>query len=231
MKTYFENILPRILSFSSKLDTLTKLIDEPWVVYNNPKEKYFFLPEGKLIYSNKGLVTVGKWQLINSANSILIEINNASRLFNHGFFDNAILMLRTDGGEDLFILANTNKISSFDVEKYIEETYLKKPSTEYLNEGNRQIVYFAPAYNIVRETEIYSFLGSKTIQRDLLFEDDVKGQILIIVKSNKFYFLGKPEGYWVNFKFFYEDEESCINSLHHFLKFNKELKKGFKMMI
>ncbi len=134
MKTYFENILPRIISFSDKLDTLTKLIDEPWVVYNNPTEKYIFRPDGRLIYSNSGLVTVGKWELIN-ANSILIEINNFYRLFNHGFFDNAILMLKTDGREDLFILANTNKIPSFDVEKYIEETYVKKTlqAIDFLN--------------------------------------------------------------------------------------------------
>ncbi len=126
MKSYFENILPKILSFSNKLDSLSNLVDEPWAVYNNPKEKYIFRQNNQLIYSNNGNVSLGKWELLNRANSILIEQNNSFRLFNHGFLDNSILMLRTDGGDELFILANTNKISPSEVEKYIEETYLNK---------------------------------------------------------------------------------------------------------
>lgn len=126
MKSYFENILPKILSFSNKLDSLSNLVDEPWAVYNNPKEKYIFRNNNQLLYSNNGNVSIGKWELLNRANSILIEQNNCFRLFNHGFLDNSILMLRIDGGDELFILANTNKISPSEVEKYIEETYLKR---------------------------------------------------------------------------------------------------------
>jgi hypothetical protein len=32
MKIFIEKILPKILSYSEKLDKLTLLIDEPWVV-------------------------------------------------------------------------------------------------------------------------------------------------------------------------------------------------------
>jgi hypothetical protein len=126
MKSYFENILPKILAFSNKLDALSNLVDEPWSVYNSPKEKYIFRQNNQLLYSNNGNVSIGKWELLNKANSILIEQNNTFRLFNHGFLDDSILMLRIDGGDELFILTNTNKISNFEIEKYIEETYLKK---------------------------------------------------------------------------------------------------------
>ncbi len=126
MKTFFENILPRIISFSTKLDSLSNLIDEPWVVYNSTKEKYIFRQNGQLIYSNSGSVSIGKWELLNKANSILIEHNNTFKVYNHGFFDNTLLMLRIDGSDELFILENINKIPIVEVEKYIEETYLKE---------------------------------------------------------------------------------------------------------
>ena len=128
MKIFIEKILPKILSYSEKLDKLTLLIDEPWVVNDDSQKftKFIFRKDNSLLISDSGNVTMGKWDLLNKANSILLEFNNSLKLYNHGFLDEAVLILKIDGGADYFVLVNQNKIPNLDLENYLENKYVKK---------------------------------------------------------------------------------------------------------
>lgn len=126
MKAYLENILPKIALFSEKLDKLAYLVDEPWVL-DSPTAftKFIFKQDNTLLISENGNVSIGKWELLNKANSILIQSNNTLKLYNHGFLDNAVLILKIDGGSDYFVLLNQNKVPNLDLEKYIDNNYIK----------------------------------------------------------------------------------------------------------
>jgi hypothetical protein len=128
MRIFIEKILPKILSYSEKLDKLTILIDEPWVVNDDSQKftKFIFRKDNSLLISDNGSVTLGKWDLLNKANSILLEFNNSLKLYNHGFLDEAVLILKIDGGSDYFVLVNQNKIPNLDLENYLESKYVNK---------------------------------------------------------------------------------------------------------
>jgi len=128
MRIFIEKILPKILSYSEKLDKLTVLIDEPWVVNDDSQKftKFIFRKDNSLLISDNGSVTLGKWDLLNKANSILLEFNNSLKLYNHGFLDEAVLILKIDGGSDYFVLVNQNKIPNLDLENYLESKYVNK---------------------------------------------------------------------------------------------------------
>lgn len=87
MKIFIESILPKISGFSEKLDKLTLIVDEPWVIIDDKdiNTKLIFRKDNTLLISENGNVTLGKWDLLNKAKSILLEINSSLKLYNHGF--------------------------------------------------------------------------------------------------------------------------------------------------
>ncbi len=125
MYTFLNSILPKIGSFSLKLDRLQNLVDEPWVLVNSEEfTKIIFKKDLSLIYSTNGNVFIGKWELLNKAHSILIQYNNTAKLLNDVFLDDSVLILKIDGSSDFFILINQNKIPSLNLEDYLKNKYL-----------------------------------------------------------------------------------------------------------
>ena len=125
MTHYLESILPKILSYSQKLDKLALLLNEPWVVTGDDsvKMKLIFKSDGEVIVSDNGNVQFGKWELLNRASSILIRYEKSAKLYNHAFFDEGILALKLDGSTDFFVLANQNKIQDLNVANYLNLRY------------------------------------------------------------------------------------------------------------
>ena len=125
MTHYLESILPKILSYSNKLDKLTLLLNEPWVVTGeeSAKTKLIFKNDGEVIMSENGNVQFGKWELLNRASSILIKYEKSAKLYNHAFFDESILVLKLDGSTDFFVLANQNRIPDLNVAGYLSAKY------------------------------------------------------------------------------------------------------------
>lgn len=125
MTHYLESILPKILSYSNKLDKLALLLNEPWVVTGDEsaKTKIIFKNDGEVIMSENGNVQFGKWELLNRVSSILIKYEKSAKLYNHAFFDEGILALKLDGSTDFFILANQNRIPDLNVTSYLNLRY------------------------------------------------------------------------------------------------------------
>ena len=123
MKTYIENILPRISKFSEQLNKLTLLLDEPWVIVNGDGGfvKLIFKKDNSILVSKNGEVSIGKWELLNKANSLLIQIESSTKLYNHCFLDKAVMILKMDGGNEYMTLLNQNIIPDLNVNKYFEE--------------------------------------------------------------------------------------------------------------
>ena len=109
MKQYLNNLLPRIKQFSESLDKKESFIDTPWVIVDEDlnQQKYIFKRNGELIMSLNGQVSIGKWEYLSVAKSLLIDRNQDKILLNQFFVDPAVMVLSLDGRkEDYLILAN-----------------------------------------------------------------------------------------------------------------------------
>lgn len=131
MKTFLADIIPRIQSFSQKLDSLTMLKNQHWVsidnIYNS-KTVYIFRDNNQLLISKDGLVERASWEYIDNK-SLLIDMSDGAYLLNHGFFDQNILALKVDSKNEYAIFINENKYNGDlnSIEKVIEflrQTYI-----------------------------------------------------------------------------------------------------------
>lgn len=129
MKGYVSNLLPRLKEYSKSLDKIELIVEQPWVVIdeNFNQQKYIFKRNGELIMSYNGEVTIGNWEYISSAKSLLIDRKTDKILLNQNFVNHAIMVLSKDGltNENL-ILANETIIPDLDVENYVRRLFYKK---------------------------------------------------------------------------------------------------------
>ncbi|WP_373549314.1 hypothetical protein [Haliscomenobacter sp.] len=129
MLSYIENILPRIKQFSATLERKEFFVDTPWVIIDDQKkqQKYIFRRNGDLIMSLNGTVSLGHWEYISAARSLLIDRINDKILLNQNFVDPAVMVLNLDGHKDgYFILANELLIPDLDVSGYLQRLYYLK---------------------------------------------------------------------------------------------------------
>src|SRR5690606_22744832 len=99
MKTFISNIIPKINEYSKKLNVLTNFVDKYWILLNeedNTKLVYIFRGNNELLISLNGIVNKGKWEYLGK-DSLLIEKENQTFLFRHGFLDDNIFVLKVDG--------------------------------------------------------------------------------------------------------------------------------------
>lgn len=126
MLDYIKSWIPKIESFSIKLDKLSKIYNQPWVLIDDLNDfvKIIFREKGTLLVSKNGVVSNGSWELIHIANSIMLDISGEKRLYNHQFIDNGLMILKLDGhSTDFFVLANQNIIPDLDIESYLISKY------------------------------------------------------------------------------------------------------------
>ncbi len=131
MQTFISDIIPQIQRFSQKLDDLTILTNQHWVVMDEidkTKNVYIFRKNNELLISTNGEVEKGRWEYLGN-NSLLIDKKDKSYLFKHGFFDENVLALKIDGREEYAFLVNENKydseLNSFSrVVDFLNRTYL-----------------------------------------------------------------------------------------------------------
>lgn len=139
MKTFIADIIPRIQKYSKKLDNLTLLTNQHWVVVDeiaNSKTVYIFRTTNELLISKNGKVDKAKWEYLGN-NTLLIDLKEESYLFRHGFFDENILALKIDGREEYAFLVNETK---FDKELNSSERILEFLQRKYIEPYQRQQV-------------------------------------------------------------------------------------------
>jgi hypothetical protein len=124
MEIFLKNILHDISKLSKRLDKQALFMDKPWALLDSDLkiQKLIFKKNKELIMSKDGSVTVGKWEYLPEAKSILIDRGYDKILCNEQFLDDGAMILKLDGSSDkFFILANENKIPDLNVFKYLEQ--------------------------------------------------------------------------------------------------------------
>ena len=221
MRTYISEIIPKIQRFSEKLDNLSLLTNQHWVVIDEiekTKNVYIFRHNNELLISQNGIVEKAKWEYLGN-NSLLIDKKSSSYLFKQGFFDKNILALKIDSKNEYAFLVNetkyNNEINTLkDVLNFLENKYLiqqnknnikidvKEKKTMYLKES-------IPKYIESESVELYNIMDGKHYEIKITFDDNKKGLIYIGGKSKK-YFLK----YSVNGILYFDSKNDCIKYLY-----------------
>lgn len=130
MNQYIQNLIPRLRQFSENLDRNEIYVDAPWVLIDEEfnKHKYIFKRNGELVMSLNGQATIGRWEYLPAARSLLIERRKDDAiLLNQNFIDPAVMILKKDGAmENYFILANEILMPDLNVDEYLKRLYIKK---------------------------------------------------------------------------------------------------------
>ncbi|MDG1435065.1 MAG: hypothetical protein P8Q41_13685 [Saprospiraceae bacterium] len=139
MILHLKEYVNKLKKYSQQLDNFAILTEQPWITnFENPAERcvYIFRQKGnELITSKNGNVVKGKWDYLSSMKSILIEIGAETKLYNQGFFDNSVMILKKDGTDEYQLFVNENKIENT-IEKLlqkIEKNYLTQNQTENIS--------------------------------------------------------------------------------------------------
>jgi hypothetical protein len=154
MKTYISEIIPKIKRYSERLDNLTLLTNQHWIVIDelqNSKNVYIFRSNNELLISQNGKVEKAKWEYLGS-NALLIDRKEESYLFKHGFFDSNVLALQVDGSSEYAFLVNESKFngelnSPEKITDFLTEIYIKNGNsgTQFRNSVTKRI-----GWNITR---------------------------------------------------------------------------------
>lgn len=161
MKTYLADIIPKIKRFSQKLDNLTMLTNQHWVVIDelhNSKFVYIFRNNFELLISQNGKVEKGKWEYLGN-NSLLIERKEGSYLFKHGFLDSNILALKVDGKDEYAFLVNENNydgdLNNFDkVLNFLEKKYLSIIPQNQIGKDSILEIEYTPLKELILDKEL-----------------------------------------------------------------------------
>ena len=185
MKTYLTDLIPKIQRFSKKLDDLTTLTNQHWIVVDelmSVKNIYIFRSNNELLISVNGKVEKAKWEYLGN-NSLLIDKKDESFLFKHGFLDENILALKVDSKEEYAFLVNENKyegeLNSFStIIDFLTKKYIKNLNTNPLTKK------LSPIYE-KKEKPKKIVQGARTVRLKTN-----KGELEIITKLHSGYTTG-----------------------------------------
>lgn len=188
MKTYFSDIIPRIQKFSQKLNNLTLLTNQHWVVIegiNQSKTVYIFRQNNELLISKNGIVEKARWEYLGQ-NSLLIDRKEDSYLFKHGFFDENILALKIDSKNEYAFLVNESKFeeelnSLESIVEFLNQKYIEFGTNENVGktEVKESTIHVSPSYKILNITEDRSFFGDVSDRLTIEFADNKRGEVFV----------------------------------------------------
>ncbi|TYB76805.1 hypothetical protein ES677_09735 [Bizionia gelidisalsuginis] len=225
MNAYFLNVIPKIQQFSKKLDDLTLLKNQNWVLIdesNDNKNVFIFRDNNQVIISKNGKVKRENWEYIGQ-NNLLIDIDGESYLFRHGFLDENIFALKMDSKDNYVFLINESKYgfeinSVADINDFLIDNYLSKNQQSINSRLNNN-------YEIKKIKSKKAFFGPIWETYKVHFNDRLKDEIYVNKTSNKAYFIDGIN-YTSEMKRYYINSEYCISALHEFLKTGNISKDG-----
>lgn len=193
MQHYINNLITRLRQFSDTLDKKEIFIEIPWVIIdeNQNQQKYIFKRNGDLVMSINGQATIGKWEYLSAAKSILIDRNLDKILLNQNFISKAVMVLNKDGfKDDHFILANEILLPDLNVIDYLKNlfylknniTTLKLKTGEFLELGNYEGWIFRNKVTIDGELVPDGFVELSESFRKLQIKNSQIIRVLIKVK-------------------------------------------------
>jgi hypothetical protein len=227
MKMFFADIIPKIKSYSKKLDDLTILTNHHWVALDDIKENkfvYIFEDNGDLdIYANGVEIDSGTWKLTNN-NSLKIKLNSGKGyLLRHDFVDENIMALKVDTSTQYALFVNESKYggelnSIQQITQFLEKKYLKQkvtinPAGAYISTGNStKIPSAAFPYEILSQEEKRENLFSKFIVYNVKYKNGGSAKVYRSLPSGEFFYIDEQYG-----KVYFDSLEKVIHGYYLYL--------------
>lgn len=133
MKQYLADILPRLQKYSARLDNLSLITDTPWIQVDDSNDRIVFIFRSKgseLLVSENGDVNTCSWEYLDYMDALLVKMGERRALYNHGFLDDAVMILSKDGSADYLLLVNEKKVEARD-----RDRVLARLNRKYLESG------------------------------------------------------------------------------------------------
>ena len=173
MRDYISTILPRIQQYSKQLNDEANFVEIPWAFLDEAGAKviYIFRRNNELLVSRYGDVATGRWEYLPVVQSLLIEYQGSKRLYNQGFLDKAVMVLRKDGTEELFALGNSQIVADLNIAGYLEteigrerDDSLERKRPKFVGEleGGQKAVFWAGD----GQTVVYLSKGTEVTMSD-----------------------------------------------------------------
>lgn len=226
MKTYILDIIPKLERHSKKLNDLTKFHNNYWILLeenSNSKKTFIFRQNNQLLISENGKVTKALWEYIGE-NSILLEWDNNTYLFKHGFLDNNVLILQLDNTTEHIIFISQTYYDNIknSVQELIQEL-------EKIYISNHKLILLSdvkvPKYSITNQFSESSYLRGYTKTYEITFED---GIIINLFSDGKdYYFTEKMTKELYSLNHYYNTFENCVSASYKFNITGKKTKEGY----
>ena len=152
MNIISKRLIERLSNYSQKLETQAMFVDKLWAVVDEDghQQSYMFESNGELMMSKNGMVNMGTWHYYSQANSIRIDRGrNDQVLLNHGFLDEAVMVLKYDGAnnDSLLVLADKNKIPDLNIVDYLRQLDYKNHQILSIKLNNGKLLLVENGWN------------------------------------------------------------------------------------
>ena len=212
MRTFIADIIPKIQRFSQRLDDLTKLTDQHWVLLEDiaqTKRVFIFRANKELIISNNGIVEKSSWEFLGNQ-CLLLDTKVESYLLKHGFFDENVMALKLDSTESYAFFVNETRYQGElnnieDVLKFLENKYLRnKGNSSGLDSRQKRTINENEKYGyiVLSEMEKNELAWGNYTEYKIEYLDGRDGEVYKGGKSGKYFFMDYTFGkkYATNFE-------------------------------
>lgn len=177
VKTFIAEIIPKLQKYSQKLDNLTLLTNQHWVVVDeiaNSKTVYIFRSNNELLISKNGEVEKANWEYLGN-NALLLDLKEKSYLFRHGFFDENVLALKIDGKEEYALMVNESKFeqefdSHINILEFLQHKYVAPCNEKAIVSETDSIVEVAGKEAITPSTLTHVLEGEEKVKFENAYE-------------------------------------------------------------
>ncbi len=218
MKELLKSILGKIKdSGIAKIDT-SYLKDNSWFYITEEvfqkKIVYIFRTNGQLLISENGDVTKAKWEnLIHSTNSMLLDINDTTTLYNIIYLTPEYLVLQKDGKEETMVFIKQQRYEA-KMPKGMDENpieFIFRDLSIMLNENNSTQSYESSSEKPKKELLIIDNKNGGNIELISENREERKKQLKKInleVRNGKYGFIDSQRRIKVPFKYEWAEEFS-----------------------
>lgn len=236
MDTLVQELTNKYKYYSESMNKLSLLANQPWVVHSSSdvdqRQVYLFREEEKqlLVFENgvvKREYEDATWSYIDSMPALLMRYANETKLYHQVFFDPSILILRQDGEQAFQILINDNHLES-NPDELLQQVLVKYQELEKQQQDNQQQVFSylhpAPHYQeLTRVTRRGASVGKYRCIK-VRFAD---GEVGYLNRDRRGRYYLKLGSVWPIF-LYYQNKQSCINGLYHYLNTGEVLGEHLK---
>jgi len=144
MKYYFSSIIPKIASFSKKLDKVAAICDRKWTIIDDENEPttYIFRDKKELLVVKGGVVKKAKWDVVNK-DDIMIEQDEEILMFKQAFIDENIFVLNLFNTNNYLHLIDSEKVSAKtikELENILNKRYFPERPKELIKDSSENAI-------------------------------------------------------------------------------------------